>query len=314
MQLDEVDNLLARHGISQNLAELIPLTGGANNRVFRLKGDAPLVLKQYFTHPQDTRPRLKNEFSFLTYAWNCGIQNIPQPIAYDPETNTGIYTFVEGKPFTHSSSEAVDEAISFLLALNHSKDQGKHLPLASEACLTASDYFALVEKRLDKLIQLEDPDLNNFLTKELIPAWNHISQSTLHAPLPFSSLCITPSDFGFHNAIQGTDKVFFIDFEYAGWDDPVKTVCDFFSQPKIPVSLDDLDHFVHRTASLVEDSAIFAERIRILLPVCRIKWCCMMLSGFFGIGKARRDFARFETTKAQLKKTQTYLQESLCLI
>ena len=34
--------------------------------------------------------------------------------------------------------------------------------------------------------------------------------------------CILPGDFGFHNAIRTTKGVKFIDFEFAGWDDPAK--------------------------------------------------------------------------------------------
>ena len=47
---------------------------------------------------------------------------------------------------------------------------------------------------------------------------------------------LSPSDFGFHNALldrQG--NVRFFDFEYAGWDDPAKLVCDFFCQVEVPV-------------------------------------------------------------------------------
>ena len=51
--------------------------------------------------------------------------------------------------------------------------------------------------------------------------------------------CLSPSDFGFHNALVDDDgQVTFLDFEYAGRDDPAKLVSDFFCQPEIPVPLD----------------------------------------------------------------------------
>ena len=44
---------------------------------------------------------------------------------------------------------------------------------------------------------------------------------------------------GFHNAVvQCNSKVKFIDFEYAGWDDPAKTAADFIFQPQVPPPYD----------------------------------------------------------------------------
>ena len=45
------------------------------------------------------------------------------------------------------------------------------------------------------------------------------------------------------DAIVVSNKVFFHDFEYSGWDDPAKTICDFFCQPQVPVNLRYFDEF-----------------------------------------------------------------------
>ena len=43
---------------------------------------------------------------------------------------------------------------------------------------------------------------------------------------------LSPSDFGLHNAMRGEDgRLRFIDFEYFGWDDPVKLVSDTALHP-----------------------------------------------------------------------------------
>ena len=39
---------------------------------------------------------------------------------------------------------------------------------------------------------------------------------------------LSPSDFGLHNTISKKNKLYFFDFEYFGWDDPIKLICDFF--------------------------------------------------------------------------------------
>jgi len=46
-----------------------------------------------------------------------------------------------------------------------------------------------------------------------------------------SNRILSPSDFGLHNTISEKKKLYFLDFEYFGWDDPIKLICDFFWHP-----------------------------------------------------------------------------------
>ena len=39
-------------------------------------------------------------------------------------------------------------------------------------------------------------------------------------------------------------KLRFLDFEYAGWDDPAKLIGDFFCQPAIPAPHSEFERFV----------------------------------------------------------------------
>ena len=50
---------------------------------------------------------------------------------------------------------------------------------------------------------------------------------------------LSPSDFGFHNALLEADgRLTFVDFEYFGWDDPVKIVADVMLHPGMGLSAD----------------------------------------------------------------------------
>ena len=49
--------------------------------------------------------------------------------------------------------------------------------------------------------------------------------------LPEENRVISQSDVGFHNMLIGKNKVYFLDFEYAGWDDPGKLFSDLLLQP-----------------------------------------------------------------------------------
>ena len=46
---------------------------------------------------------------------------------------------------------------------------------------------------------------------------------------------LSPSDFGFHNALRRPDgTIVFVDFEYFGWDDPAKMMADAMLHPGNP--------------------------------------------------------------------------------
>ena len=71
------------------------------------------------------------------------------------------------------------------------------------------------------------------------------SKSDLPRKVAKEEKSLSPSDFGFHNMlIDKNGRLRFIDFEYAGWDDPAKIICDFFCQPKFPVPMNWMDSFI----------------------------------------------------------------------
>ena len=103
---------------------------------------------------------------------------------------------------------------------------------------------------------------------------------------------MSPSDFGYHNALRTKKGLVFFDFEYAGWDDPAKVVGDFFSQVEIPAPLGALKRFANAVASIHGDPASILHRINLLCPLYRIKWCCIVLNEFLPMDADRRAFAQ----------------------
>ena len=292
----------------------LPLPGGANNRVFKLtfSNQDPLILKRYFQHPQDPRQRLFAEYFFLQYAWSLGIRCIPQPLFFDEKANAAIYSFIPGKSVEPKdlSESLIQQTVDFFLALNKSTHQDKRLPLASESCFSIQQHLQTIEKRVVALLSYEHPVLEEFLHCCLLPYWENVRESIVGAPdyvLSEEERCISPSDFGFHNALLDNSQLGFIDFEYAGWDDPAKTVCDFFCQPRIPVPQSFFQKVSH---TFVSGNARALHRIELLFPAYRIKWCCIILNCFSPIGQTRRTFAQMDEKKEdQLKKAKQLLNE-----
>jgi Phosphotransferase enzyme family len=285
------------------------LAGGKNNQVYRVETESgrSLVLKRYFTDPRDPRDRLRAEWDFLQHAWSRGIRAIPVPLASDAAAHAGLYSFVEGRKLLAAELKPahIDAAIDFVLAVN----ARPRAPLApgSEACFTLAEHIGTVERRVARLSTL-DPGAphataaQSFVSVRLLPAWNavkarlladaHAAGLPLEQALSVDDCCLSPSDFGFHNAlVDDAGRMTFLDFEYAGRDDPAKLASDFFCQPEVPVPLTYHAHFVTRmTQGLGLDEAGVA-RCRLLLDAYQIKWTCIILNDFLPLGAARRAFA-----------------------
>jgi hypothetical protein len=325
-----VADLLHQAGLRGEFV-LRPLDGGANNKVFRV--DLPetrLLYKEYFHHPDDTRDRLRNEYSFVSFAWQNGIRALPMPLGQVPAQHCALFEFVSGRKLEPAevSQAHVLEALRFFQQVNEFKrqDEAQLLPKASEACFTIQEHCQCVERRIARLTALEpvspvEKEAFQF-AGALAESWRQVREQVSKqakragvaedTPLPHEDRCISPSDFGFHNALFTPDSTLkFIDFEYAGWDDPAKTVCDFFCQPERPAPLACFDLFGRGVARSLTNPKRQLERFRLLLPVYQMKWCCIMLNDFLPAGASRRQFAKGgqaeERQRTQLAKARLAL-------
>ncbi len=92
---------------------------------------------------------------------------------------------------------------------------------------------------------------------------------------------LSPSDFGFHNALaDAAGTLTFLDFEYAGRDDPAKLVSDFFCCPEVPVPLRFRSEFVATLAEGLPLDPAFPSRCDRLLDVYRFKWIAIIMNEF----------------------------------
>jgi hypothetical protein len=315
------------------------VTGGGNNRVYRIQGDRlDAVLKMYFQHPNDPRNRLHAEFSFSQFAWARGVRSLARPIACDEARHLGLYEYVPGRRLLplEIGAAAVRQAVTFVTELNQFKHaaEASALPQAAEACFSLNAHLQCVTRRIDRLLRAQfapakgpeadlDREAEAFIQHDLAHAWQQTAAQVeqraaeLGLPLPaeiaLEDRCLSPSDFGFHNALQSAARLRFIDFEYAGWDDPAKLVCDFFCQPAVPVPLEYWQPVITPLVAGLSDPALHEQRIALLWPVYQLKWCCILLNDFLPVDNQRRQFAQVGegeiATERQARKSRQ-LQKS----
>lgn len=305
-----------------------PIPGAGNNRVFRLDAEeGAALLKVYFSHPADSRDRLSTEFSFLTVAWECGVWCVPRPLGFDPENRLGLYEFVPGRRVSvgEIGTEELDEALAFLRNINRHRQSAasRRLPAGSEACFSVADHLRVVDRRVKLLLEAPatstiEREAGEFVRRELVPLWQAVAIRVERAAQGFVELrdaeyVLSPSDFGFHNALRTENGALcFIDFEYAGWDDVAKLICDFFCQPRVPVPLEFYERFATAAVADLPRPDLHRARADLLLPLYRVKWCCILLNEFLPVGDERRQFAgagdRFARQAEQLQKARTCLR------
>lgn len=325
MSTDALVDFLLRAGLDP-LPKLSLLGSTGNNRVFTVHAPGQiLLLKEYSQHPSDPRDRFNSERIFYAHLQRTGVSRIPKSLFWCGDTRLGLFEFLEGSKPESAVADLVQQALDFLFEINsRPSDLDAQIPPASEACFTVEDHLSCVQRRIDRLREIPakteyHEQALRFCQTKLFPRWEILKANLLSAPLArehVSDKWLSPSDFGFHNSIMDRHGIVrFFDFEYAGWDGPLKTVCDFFCQPAVPVSATLLPAFADAIESRLHRFG-FSVNVQRLLPVYEVKWCCILLNDFLPAGEYRRSFSNpnvnwDERLAQQIHKCHTFFDTRL---
>ncbi len=302
--------------LGRGVAHVVRIHGGRNSQVFRIdceSGPQPdrYVAKQYVAVPDDPRDRLGTEFRALELIRSCGIATVPAPIAMDAEARCAIYEFVPGACASLRAADDGDirqavELLADLKAVAKRSGSAAAEP-ASEACFSIDAIAENLCARVVRLRALSDDEpgvgaLRRFLAERFEPfvatlsGWT-VEQARSHglrrdAVLPFDRRTLSPSDFGFHNALRDDGgRLRFVDFEYFGWDDPAKTIVDFLHHPAMETTVGQRRSFVAGALAAFAGDRELEARSRIVYPWFGLKWCLILLNEFVPADFTRRRFA-----------------------
>lgn len=297
---------------------------GRNSQVYKVicENNKKYIVKNYFQNKKDTRARLSTEFYSLKFLWGEGARNIPEPIVCDKENNLGVYEFIEGKKI--KKEEVTDKdvlfAVDFLEEINKYKTKASQIQPASEAFFTTKKIIDNIQNRIERLERTDKKEenyflLSTFLSNELKPFFKELvswcdkklekSGKNLETELSEEEKILSPSDYGFHNALRKEDNsIVFLDFEYFGWDDPTKTISDFILHPAMNLEEQKKHLFVREFLNRFQDHKCLKERLEIIYPLFGIKWCTIFLNEFVPENLSRRKFAEERIDVKTLQLTQ----------
>lgn len=324
--------------ITENFPEIFPKTidrnaqklgGGANNEVFLINYESKkYVLKIY--EKTSSNSRFTNEKKFYEWTSFINSEQVPSAISWNENTFTALFNYVEGNPLPDAINLShIKQTIDFLKDLNSHRENALNydIPRASDSGDLFSQYLS-VSKRIEILSfstihKSVKEEFEQFFNDEFLCEWKLFQKSfekkfekdlEIKKTLGKSSLILSPSDIGFHNCIESmSGQLTFFDFEYAGWDDPAKTVSDFLRQPRYFIPTVHWKFFIDSISQLTEDPSFFYNRLNVLLPLHNFKWCCIFLNDFLPNHNMRRLKATDQNPNEpenlinQLKKSQKHL-------
>jgi Phosphotransferase enzyme family len=311
------------HELTGAPAEIERLVGGGrNSRIYHVQsGLKEFALKQYPSRADDPRDRLWTEVGALYLMERYGIATVPRVAGVDRKRGFALLSWIEGTAVTKIADADIDAAADFLSAIHalRTTPWAAEQPAAAEACLSGAEIERQIGNRLQRLQTLRgEGALKSFLQKDFIPARESEfinARAKIRAAgldfaddLPQEWRSLVPSDFGFHNSLRRKDgSLAFVDFEYFGWDDPVKLSADILLHPGRNLAALQRRRFRRATYQVYGTDPSFAERLSAYLPLFGLRWVLILLNEFIPERWQQRMHAGASQSWADAKMTQLAL-------
>ncbi len=331
----DVDTETARGFAARTLSTdailLSSIRRGGNARVWRVDdtgGRSLAVLKRYPAPPAGGRDRRTAEAAALAFLADCGEPQVPRLLATDAVQALTMLSFMAGGPATCDAppADAMADALAFIERLHgyRRRPGADALPMAAEACLSWREILAQVAVRQARLAAVSAgvPALADLLDRlgvavETLTPWAE-GQLASGDDLAREFWTLSPSDFGFHNALRTPEgALVFLDFEYFGWDDPAKLAVDLELHPAMRIAPAALSSWHARLAALygAEDHA-YTDRVRVYRPLLALRWTCILLNEFLPERWRQRQAAGVtgrldEVLERQLHKAEAMLTRAM---
>jgi hypothetical protein len=295
-------------------------TAGRNSRIWRVDGGGrSFALKQYPSRRDDPRDRLATEVGALRLMEHHRIDTVPRVAGVDSERGYALLSWIDGRDVTAISDADVDAAVVFLTAIHglRAAPWAAEQPSAAEACLSGWEIERQIQGRLarlrdaarneSELVDFIDGSVADRFAFESAKAQRRVTAAGLafDAELPQEWRSLVPSDFGFHNSLRKQDGTLaFVDFEYFGWDDPVKLTADILLHPGRPLAAQQRGRFWQAATRLYGGDPAFATRLTAYLPLFGLRWVLILLNEFIPERWQRRVLAGETGSWSEVKARQ----------
>lgn len=316
-----------------NIEKIELKKGRGNSQIYQISDwhGKQYALKIYPDNQRDSRPRLATEFNTCNKLSKAGLP-VPSAINKNDGLNWGVYEWIDGESITAPGGDFLTQSFQFIKRLyedENLRQQFNRSSMASEACLSGEEIVRQIKKRFNRLVEVENESLIEFLNEEFSPIFELVSKAAalklgllFSTPLAEKYQVLNPSDFGAHNAVlDSSNKYHFFDFEYFGWDDSVKLTSDYYWHPGMDLHLNLKNRWLAHTNELFANDPSYAKRLEAYLPLFGLRWCLILLNEFLPerfSGRAHANSALEDVFDnilgEQLRKSKTLLQNIIEMV
>lgn len=320
--------------LNEKVKHIMLAAAGSNSCVFLIKTKTKkFALKKY---PQksagDTRNRQQVEQQAISLFKKSEIDCVPALIGTNEHMGYSLFEWVESVPLGLISEADICSALSFIsqvFQLSKDVQQDGIFNTASEACLSGVEIFRQIEHRITRLRDFAAEDevldkfLHHFIEPQLVKSLDEGRSRALengidlNADLDSFYRRLIPADFGFQNILRKKDgALVYIDFEYFGWDDPVKGILDFMLHPSYLMSSNQKEMVAKYIAKRLPADRFFYKRLEAWYPLFTIRWVLIMMNLF--IPERQNNRGHLEQKEKilsfklkQIEKIKTYIDQHI---
>ena len=309
---------------SENILKIKPLKDGKNSSVFKIKTNKnEFFFKNYKFNRFNLRNRIDCEYISYKFLLKNKINIVPKPLWKDQDLNIAIYSWINGKKIINPKIKNVKEIINFinkLKLLSHSKNSNNFSFNASAACFSGHD----IEKQLldrynniyKNILVKKNKLLHKFLKENLKPTINQVLKtakikltSKFYKKIIKKKMLLSPSDLGFHNIIVSNNKLNYIDFEYVGWDDPVKLTSDFLLHPGMFLTKNLKKLWLSEMLELFSDDKSFKIRLKWYYYLYALCWSLIQLNDYLDSNNNLKTTSHMAEMKSKLNNSVILLEK-----
>jgi Phosphotransferase enzyme family len=230
-----------------------------------------------------------------------------------------LLSWIEGQPVIEVGADDIDQACNFLAAV-HALRRTSVIPVerhAAEACLSGAEVERQIEARLALLHKLpaDEAELFGFLKHQFASVRLRLMAEArakmaaigldFDQTLSQERRTLAPADFGFHNSLRQPDgSLAFLDFEYFGWDDPVKLTADVLLHPGTTLKPELRSRFRAAAEAIYGSDPSFRRRLGALFPLIGLRWVLILLNEFRPEYWHRRQLAGFSGDRRDVSTRQ----------
>jgi thiamine kinase-like enzyme len=250
-----------------------------NNKIYIKKK----IIEKTFTKKDSIN--FEREIYFYNYFKNTNL-NIPNLINIDYKKRKIFLEKLVTRDQKISDTLFLDSLYNFIISTNSIKTK-KYLVFAKEAFLSVKDLTNNIQNRIIMLKKIKNKILEEHIKIIEHFFFSHMKKvKNMH--IKKCKFIISQSDIGIHNFLVSNKKSFFIDFEYAGLDSPLKIISDTYYQPEMNIARDKILIFINKLSTFLDKE--FSNSMRIVEKFFQIKMSLIVLNIFLNSNNTYKNF------------------------